>query len=141
MKNMQVDIPSKIRELRVSKNLTQNELDKLANLPATSSAKIEQGRRQVIVEELLMISNALGVSVHVFFPDQDVFVSNEELHTLEALRLIPFDKFKRVMGMLEYEVFLKVRYLKGEKKKKMSELAVSLSRLTSKDQRPRSSLR
>ena len=137
MKNPQIDFGSKIRELRISKKITQNELDKLANLPATSVAKIEQGRRQVEANELIYIANAMSVSVHWFFPDQQIHVSSEEIDILEALRIVKFEKYKTLMKTLEAAIYFKAKEVKPEKKKKLTELVVKLSRLGLSDHRPR----
>lgn len=137
MKKSEIDFGSKIRELRISKKITQNELDKLANLPATSTAKIEQGRRQVEANELMQIANALSVSVHWFFPDQQIHIAPEEIDVLEALRIVAFDKYKRIITSLEADIYFRAKEVRPEKKKKFSELVVKLSRLGLSDHRPR----
>lgn len=137
MKKSEIDFGSKIKELRISKKITQNELDKLANLPATSTAKIEQGRRQVEANELMQIANALSVSVHWFFPDQQIHIAPEEIDVLEALRIVAFEKYKKIITSLEADIYFRAKEVRPEKKKKFSELVVKLSRLGLSDHRPR----
>ena len=115
MKKSEIDFGSKIKELRISKKITQNELDKLANLPATSTAKIEQGRRQVEANELMQIANALSVSVHWFFPDQQIYIAPEEIDVLEALRIVAFDKYKRIITSLEADIYFRAKEVRPER--------------------------
>lgn len=56
-------VKENIRVLRMNAHLTQGELAALAGLPAQSVTEIENGARRVNVDDLVLLSNALQVSV------------------------------------------------------------------------------
>lgn len=58
---------ARIRELRESKNITQEELAWKAEVDRTSMNHIENGRRNVSLETLEKITNALEISFSEFF--------------------------------------------------------------------------
>ncbi|TPG86842.1 XRE family transcriptional regulator [Brevibacillus laterosporus] len=53
----------RIRYFRKKIRMSQYELSKLVGLEQTLISRIERGLRKVTAEELLLFSNALGVSV------------------------------------------------------------------------------
>lgn len=55
-------VKANIRECRVKRNLTQNELALKAELPTQSITEIENGARRVNVDDLVAIADALRVS-------------------------------------------------------------------------------
>lgn len=55
-------VKANIRECRVKRNLTQNELALKAELPTQSITEIENGARRVNVDDLVAIAAALHVS-------------------------------------------------------------------------------
>lgn len=55
-------VKANIRECRVKRNLTQNELALKAELPTQSITEIENGARRVHVDDLVAIADALRVS-------------------------------------------------------------------------------
>jgi transcriptional regulator with XRE-family HTH domain len=55
-------VKANIRECRVKRNLTQNELALKAELPTQSITEIENGARRVNVDDLVAIAAALRVS-------------------------------------------------------------------------------
>jgi len=58
---------ARIRELRLQKDMTQNELATLCNFEKASMSRIESGKTNVTVITLRKISVALGVDLTEFF--------------------------------------------------------------------------
>lgn len=60
-------IASTLRDLRVEKSMTQDELARFAGLTRTSLGDVEQARKAVTVQKLARIVSALGVTLNEFF--------------------------------------------------------------------------
>ena len=60
---------ARVRELRLKKNLTQNELAMLCNFEKASMSRIESGKTNVTILTLKKISKALDVELVEFFHD------------------------------------------------------------------------
>lgn len=69
---MHADVGRRIRELRQSKRLLQEELARKAGLSASALSNFEQGRRRISLEWLRKISKVLGVPVSDLIPDSRV---------------------------------------------------------------------
>jgi len=59
-----------IRELRESFNLTQDTLSIKSGLPRSTISKIETGKRNVSIDKLIKIANALGKDLEIRFVDK-----------------------------------------------------------------------
>ena len=57
----------RLRELRKGKKLTQEEFADMCQLDRSYIASIEQGRRNVSLENIVKIVDALGISLSEFF--------------------------------------------------------------------------
>ena len=60
---------ARIKELRLKKKLTQNELAILCNFEKASMSRIESGRTNVTILTLKKISKALDINLLEFFND------------------------------------------------------------------------
>jgi len=60
---------ARVKELRLKKNLTQNELAMLCNFEKASMSRIESGKTNVTILTLKKISKALDVELIEFFND------------------------------------------------------------------------
>ena len=60
---------ARIKELRLNKHLTQNELAMLCNFEKASMSRIESGQTNVTIYTLKKISKALDVPLKAFFED------------------------------------------------------------------------
>lgn len=60
---------ARIREIRLKKNLTQNELAILCNFEKASMSRIESGQTNITVLTLKKISRALDMPLAEFFKD------------------------------------------------------------------------
>jgi transcriptional regulator with XRE-family HTH domain len=129
-------IAQRLRALRVSKSLKQSEIDELSDLPKSSTSKIETEKREATADELIRISKALGVSLDTFCGSSE-FVYREEIKIVEALRAISFEDYKRILGMIEAQVYFLAKDAEPEEKKYLQGLVTTLNQLTSSDQRPR----
>lgn len=76
------------RELR---GMTQDELAKKADIPASSMSRIEKGGRRILFDEAVRISEALAISLHLLAGLEDEATPtvrpklDEALRTLRAL--------------------------------------------------------
>ena len=63
---------ARIKELRLQKDLTQNELAMLCNFEKASMSRIESGRTNVTILTLKKISKALEIRLMDFFNEEPV---------------------------------------------------------------------
>jgi len=63
MSNLLSALGSAIRQVREDRSLSQERLAELAGLHRTYISSVEQGRRNVSIENIHKIANALGVSM------------------------------------------------------------------------------
>ena len=75
--NIKQRTAARIRELREAKGLSQEELAWKAEVNRTSMNHIENGRRNISIETLEKIINALEVTVPEFF-DAPVFLNSKK---------------------------------------------------------------
>lgn len=138
MQGSPTHIANRIRSLRVAKEMKQSDLDKRADLPITSISKIETSKREATASEIVRIAQALGVTLDVLVTGEDAFVYQEEIKVIEALREIPFDDYKRILGTLEAQVYFAAKDAKAPLKEHLEELVAALTHLSQSDRRPRS---
>ena len=82
-------IGSKIRELRIKRSLTQEELAHRSDLHTTFIAHIESGRKVCSVKSLQKIASALNIPVFVLLQtDRIPSVTKYDPHTEKLLSLI-----------------------------------------------------
>jgi len=62
-----IAIGARIRELRLKKDMTQNELAMECNFEKASMSRIESGQTNMTVLTLIKISEALDIEVKEFF--------------------------------------------------------------------------
>lgn len=67
--DIQAVFGSKVRELRIRKGISQEKLAEFANLHRTYISSVELGHRNVSLQNIKAIADALGV------PIQELFVS------------------------------------------------------------------
>lgn len=87
-----MEIGRKIRELRQKLGLTQTDLAHRINVDPTTISHYESGKRAVTIEILQKIAEALGVSLALFFSDQEV------VPVSSAKRLIPLFDTNMTVG-------------------------------------------
>lgn len=59
-----------LTKLRLEKDLTQDEVAQLSNIPRTTYSSIEQGRRRPSVEKAMKIADALDFEWTLFFESE-----------------------------------------------------------------------
>lgn len=121
----------------MAKNLKQADLDLEAKLPRTSISKIETGKREAAASELVRIGHALGVTLDTLVSGENAFVYLEEIKVIEALREIPFEDYKRILGTVEAQVYFTSKDAKGPRKEYLHDLVQVLINLAKEDRRPR----
>lgn len=84
-----LDIGKRIRDIRNSKNVSQEELADSVNLKRTSITNIEKGRQKLLIHSLWDIAKALNVNITSLLPIM------EEPYK-EALRDLP-EAFQRAV--------------------------------------------
>ena len=70
-----VIIGSRIRELRLEKNYSQEKLAELSSLDMTYISMVERGKRNITVKSLLSICQALGIKLGEFSKSIDQQIS------------------------------------------------------------------
>lgn len=138
MESNLVYIASRIKAVRLSRGLKQSELDERANLSKAATTKIERGLREATASELVRIAKALGVTLDTLATGKTDFVYQEELKVVEALRAIPFEDYKRILGMVEAQVYFSAKDTDEQTKEYLLSLVTELAHLSQVDRRPRS---
>ena len=132
MGNTQDKFQKKLKELRRIKNLTQESFAKIANYPVSTIAKMEIGVREISATDLAKIARKFDFGMGWFYSPSDL----DEFCVSEAMRLIPFRKYIRVIELLEAELLIQMRKEKRETaKNKLNELMLNLSNLKVEDLR------
>jgi transcriptional regulator with XRE-family HTH domain len=67
--NIQEKFGKRIKELRLKKNISQEALAHLADLDRTYMTSVENGRRNISIQNIEKIIKALGVSIADFFSE------------------------------------------------------------------------
>jgi transcriptional regulator with XRE-family HTH domain len=67
--NIQEKFGKRIKELRLKKNISQEALAHLADLDRTYMTSVENGKRNISIQNIEKIIKALGISVADFFSE------------------------------------------------------------------------
>lgn len=102
-----MDINNKIRNFRLSKNLSKAEFGKLINKSVSSIEKYESGETGITVDLLEDIANALDINIVNFFVDED------DLDDILVLIKQRFNLKDNKNGTLEYDFKLLMDVLKA----------------------------
>lgn len=71
MKDIQVRLGNRVRDLREKAELSQLQLALLADIDRTYISSLENGNRNVSINNILKLANALGYTVKEFFNIKD----------------------------------------------------------------------
>ncbi len=82
MDNLKIRLGRRIKDLRKSKNITQEKLAEVINMDITSLSKIETGRNYPQPETVEKLANALNVSIDKLFLFKDDFSKEEYLNEI-----------------------------------------------------------
>jgi len=82
MNNLKIRLGRRIKDLRKSKNITQEKLAEIISMDITSLSKIETGRNYPQPETVEKLANALGVSIDKLFLFKDDFSKEEYLNEI-----------------------------------------------------------
>lgn len=126
-------LASRIRELRLVKGDKQSVLEKKAGLVFGSISKIELGKREVSVADLVKISKALEINVNYLLDEEEISGQDSfalELKALKALKLLPQEQYKQILKMIEGQVYFLAKDAKPGLKQKLDELVSDLSHLS-----------
>lgn len=69
MKNIEILIGNKIKDLRLKKGFSQEKLAELSNLHRTYIGMVERGERSITVKRLKQILESLDLTLEEFFRD------------------------------------------------------------------------
>lgn len=67
MKNIEIQIGRKIKDLRLDKDYSQEKLAELSNLHRTYIGMVERGERSITVKRLKQILDSLDITLEDFF--------------------------------------------------------------------------
>lgn len=82
MDNLKIRLGRRIKDLRKSKNITQEKLAEVINMDITSLSKIETGRNYPQPETVEKLANALNISIDKLFLFKDDFSKEEYLNEI-----------------------------------------------------------
>lgn len=82
MNNLKIRLGRRIKDLRKSKNITQEKLAEIISMDITSLSKIETGRNYPQPETVEKLANALNVSIDKLFLFKDDFSKEEYLNEI-----------------------------------------------------------
>ena len=85
MSQIKILLGKRIKELRISKNLTQEQLSELTNIGASSISKIESGIYHPTDDNLEKISEVLGVEpykLYMYNHFRDVKELKDDIHSM-----------------------------------------------------------
>ena len=138
MQNPGILILEKLKKLRKARSITQFELDKMAGLPRGSITKIENGKREMTAPELIRVTKALKIRVTAFLGNE-IYICNEEIETIQALRELHFEDYKMLITLLESRIYYASKEIEveGEKKEYLESLVKTLYKLSLEDKRPK----
>jgi len=141
MQNDQINkaIIQKLKAHRISRSISQSEMDERAVLPKATTCKIETERRELSASELVRMSRVLSLPLGAF-TNESTIVYKEEAKVIEALRAIPFEDYKRILGMIETAVYYSSKDASDEHKDSLQDLVETLNQLGLSDNRPRTHL-
>ena len=80
MADIKAQLGARIKELRKSKNITQEELVEVIGSDTNNLSRIENGKKFMSADKLVKIANALNVDIKELF-DFGHILSDEELKT------------------------------------------------------------
>ena len=72
MENISLFFGKRVKDLRISKKLSQEKLAELSGLHSTYIGQIERGEKSPTIESIYKISVGLGVSMPDFFKNMEV---------------------------------------------------------------------
>lgn len=129
-------LTQKLKALRISRSISQSEMDERAGLPRAATCKIETARREPTASELVRMARVVGAPLSSFSHEAPM-VFSEETRIVEALRLIPFEDYQRILSMIETSVYYSSKDAGEDEKVKMESLVDILNKMRSTDSRPR----
>lgn len=92
----------KIKEMRVSKGLTQDNLAELVSCNTSHISNIENNHTKVSLNVLLAIANSLGTSIDYLLSNQYENVSLAlDNEIMRAIRDIPVEKKEKILKMID----------------------------------------
>ena len=87
-----MDVGSRIKQLRLAENISQNALAEKANISQTHLRRVELGQAGITVEHLQLICNVFNISLAQFFAEND---TQDELGSALS-KLTPKQKAKLI---------------------------------------------
>lgn len=103
MKNIDfARIGRKIKELRISKNLTQEYIANIADVNVSHISNIENNRVKISLPTLVHVCNALGTTVdYVLFEEYEHPTSVLETEILHEVHLCPPDTQEQILKIIK----------------------------------------
>ncbi|MDI6738877.1 MAG: helix-turn-helix transcriptional regulator [Candidatus Edwardsbacteria bacterium] len=111
--NIKIQFGQRIRQLRKQQGITQEELGFRANLHSTHIGMIERGVKNVSLETIEKLSDALGVSISLPFDEGNILKSSRETLIAEINGLMR-KRDERTLRMLRNIIKDVLRWLKRQ---------------------------
>lgn len=92
-----------IRSLRLSKNLTLNELARKIRVSYQQLQKYEKGTNRLSIDKLYEISKYLGIEIYNFFPNSGFVFDKENIQKVEVS-----NRFGEITDEESREIILKL---------------------------------
>ena len=94
-------ISKKIKQIRLQKGLTQEYIANQANVNTSHISNIENGRVKISLSTLILVCNALEVTLDYILSDEYVHPQNSmEQSILQELRKCNLDTQKRILDII-----------------------------------------
>lgn len=94
-------ISKKIKQIRLQKGLTQEYIANQANVNTSHISNIENGRVKISLSTLILVCNALEVTLDYILSDEYVHPQNSmERSILQELRKCNLDTQKRILDII-----------------------------------------
>lgn len=102
--HLEAAIPKRIKALRASVGLTAADLDRLSEMGAGTTGRLERGAQRIYASHLYRIAQATGVDVTWFYDDRGIPAANASQTELETRRLL--DAYMRITDKsLKHDVY------------------------------------
>lgn len=89
----------KLKQLRLSRNITTYELSELTGIPQSTISKMENGKRKIEAESLQKLADALSVSVNDFFDEENA--KREKTNIIKESNTMP-EEFKTPQEAMQF---------------------------------------
>ena len=110
MSSLSIEIGQRLRNYRLQKKLSQEELAERCGLHPTYIGQVERGEKNATIESISKITAGLGIPLYTLFENIETSSQSEKNYPAQAYNLIqsvPPDTQKKLVGILQQIIHLK----------------------------------